>query len=48
MIDTETTLGLPLVHHFVQHRVFDLRPFVSVQVAAAHSDLQWRTGAYVG
>ena len=44
MIDSEPVLGLPLVHHLVEHRVLDLGPRVPSEVPAADRDLQWLPG----
>ena len=44
MIDPESALRLPLVHHLVQHGVLDLRPRMTGQVPPADCDLQRLAG----
>jgi len=44
MIDPESGLGLPLVHHLMEHGVLDLRPGMVSKVTPADSDLHWRPG----
>lgn len=41
MVDTEPRLGLPLMHHLVEHGVLDLGPWMTNQVPPADGDLQW-------
>ena len=47
VVHREAGLGLPLVHHLVQHRVLHLGPRVAQQVAAADRDLERPAGAEV-
>jgi hypothetical protein len=44
VIDAKAALRLPLVHHFVQHRVLDLGPGMPGQVPPADCDLQRLAG----
>jgi hypothetical protein len=39
VVHRQAGLGLPLVHHFVQHRMLDFRPVVTRQMAPAERDL---------
>ena len=43
VIDSNSGLGLPLMHHLVQHGMLDLEPRVASDVTPADSDLQRTT-----
>jgi hypothetical protein len=45
MVHLEPRLGLPLMHHLVEHRVLDFGPGVTRKVPAAHGDLERAAGA---
>jgi hypothetical protein len=41
VIDAKSALGLPLMHHLMQHGVLDLGPRVPDDVTPADDDIQW-------
>lgn len=47
MIHLEPRLGLPLMHHLVEHRVLDFGPGVPREVPPAHGDLEGLAGAEI-
>jgi hypothetical protein len=44
VIYSQSTLGLPLVHHLVQHGVLDLGPWVPGDVTSTQCDVDWPAG----